>query len=244
MHKYLKGLTFSDLIIYENDHYLVINKPPYISTLNDRNDPLDILKMAKDHHQDAQVCHRLDKETSGCLVIAKHQEAYRHFAIMLEKRQVKKVYRAVINGIHEFDNLSADQPIYSSNSKSRIDFREGKPSLTLISTLETYRAHTLVKCFPVSGRLHQIRVHLAFHEAPICCDPAYAGDFIYLSQLKKNFTLSKNRDEEKPIIQRVALHAHNVAFFDFEGDQNQAVEVEAPYPKDFAVLVKQLRKYA
>ena len=70
MHKYLKGITLKDLLIFENDHYLVINKPPYISTLDDRNDPVDILKLAKEHHADAQVCHRLDKETSGALVIA------------------------------------------------------------------------------------------------------------------------------------------------------------------------------
>lgn len=243
MHKYVKGITFKELILFENENYVVINKPPYISTLEDRNDPVDILKLAKEYHNDAQVCHRLDKETSGILVIAKHPEAYRHFAIMLEKRQVKKVYHAIANGIHEFENLEADQPIYSTNSKARVDFREGKPSLTLISTLETFRHHTLVKCFPVSGRLHQIRVHMAFHKAPIGSDPIYGGDYIYLSQVKKNFNLAKKKEEEKPLITRVALHAYNVAFRDFSTDENKIIEINAPYPKDFAVLVKQLRKY-
>ncbi len=243
MHKYLKGIRFEDIILFENEHYIVVNKPPYISTLEDRNDPVDLLKLAKAYHVDAQVCHRLDKETSGILVIAKHQEAYRHFAIILEKRQVKKVYHAVVNGLHEFDNVEADQPIYSTNSKSRIDFRQGKPSLTLISTLESFKRHTLIKCFPVSGRLHQIRVHLAFHKAHIGCDPVYGGDYIYLSQVKKNFHLSKHTEQEKPLIERVALHAHNIAFHNFEGPENDIVEVHSDYPKDFAVLVKQLRKY-
>ena len=242
MHKYVKGISFQDLIVFENENYLAINKPPYISTLEDRNDPTDILKLAREHFPDAQVCHRLDKETSGILIIARHPEAYRHFAIQLEKRLVKKVYHAVTNGIHEFENLEADQSIYSSNSKSRVDLREGKPALTLISTLETFKYHTLVKCFPVSGRLHQIRVHLAFHKAPICCDPTYGGDYIYLSQLKRNFTLAKSREEENPLIARVALHAHTIAFRDFDAG-DQVIEVEAPYPKDFAVLLKQLRKY-
>lgn len=244
MHKNLRSITFDDLIIFENEHYWVINKPPYISTLEDRNDPVNILMLAKQLNPDAQVCHRIDKETSGALVIAKHNEAYRHFAIMLEKRKVKKVYHAVLNGIHEFENVSADQPIFSSNFKSRVDFREGKPSLTLISTIETYRQHTLVKCFPVSGRLHQIRVHMAFHKAPIACDPLYGGEFIYLSSLKKNFTLSKKVEEEKPIISRVALHAYQVAFFNFGVEEGETIEVIAPYPKDFSVLVKQLEKYA
>lgn len=243
MHKNLKGVSFKDLLLYESDHYLVINKPPYISTLEDRNDPIDILKLAKEYLPEAQVCHRLDKETSGVLVIAKHQEAYRHFAIMLERRKVKKVYHAIVNGIHEFEDFTADQPIFSSNSKSRVDFREGKPSLTLISTVETYRQHTLLKCFPVSGRLHQIRVHLAFHKAPIANDPVYGGDFVYLSQLKKRFNLAKNIEEELPILPRVALHAFNIAFYDFENPEN-IIEIEAPYPKDFGVLVKQLKKFS
>ncbi len=243
MHKSLRGTTLKDLIIFENENYWVINKPPYISTLEDRYDPINILQLAKDESSEAQVCHRLDKETSGALVIAKHNEAYRNFAIMLEKRQVKKVYHAVLNGIHEFKDLSADQPIYSSNMKSRVDFRMGKPSLTLISSLETFKYHTLAKCFPVSGRLHQIRVHMAHHQAPIACDPVYGGDFIYLSHLKKKYNLSKGAEEERPILPRVALHAHNIAFYDLNDTDEDIIEVEAPYPKDFAVLIKQLRKY-
>ncbi len=241
MHKYLKGLTFEDIILHEDEDYIVINKPPYLSTLEDRNDPLNVLQLAKSYHEEAQVCHRLDKETSGILVIAKHQEAYRHFSILLEKRQVKKVYHAVVAGIHEFDNVSADQPIHSTNSKSRIDFREGKPSLTLLSTLETFKHHTLVKCFPVTGRLHQIRVHLAHQRTPIICDPVYGGEYIYLSDLKRNFNLSKDVEQEKPIIPRVALHAHNLAFYTLNSEET--LEISAPYPKDYAVLIKQLRKY-
>ncbi len=242
MHKYIKGLKFEDIILKENDHYVVINKPPYISTLEDRNDPLDILKLAKAYIPEAQVCHRLDKETSGALVIAKHKEAYRHFSILLEKRLVKKVYHAVVDGTHEFKNLEADEPIYSSTSKSKVDFRNGKPSLTLISTMEIFKQNTLLKCFPVSGRLHQIRVHASFHGAPVCGDPDYGGKHIFLSEIKRNYSLGKWK-EEKPLIERVALHAHNVAFQNFDAGEEDNITVEAPYPKDFEVLIKQLRKY-
>ncbi len=242
MHKYIKGLKFEDIILKENDHYIIINKPPYISTLEDRNDPVDILKLARAYHLDAQVCHRIDKETSGVLVIAKHRDAYRHFSVLLEKRRVKKVYHTIVDGLHEFENLTADQPLHSSTNKSRVDPRNGKPSLTLMSTLEIFKRHTLLKCFPVSGRLHQIRVHAAFHEAPVSGDPEYGGQYIYLSQIKRNYSLGKWK-EEKPLIQRVALHAHNIAFQNFEGDEKDVLAIEAPYPKDFAVLLKQLRKY-
>ncbi|MFT6865788.1 MAG: 23S rRNA pseudouridine955/2504/2580 synthase [Cyclobacteriaceae bacterium] len=234
-------IDFKDLILFENPNYIVINKPPYVSTLEDRNDNQNILALAKSYHADAQVCHRLDKETSGALVIAKHPEAYRHFAMSLEKRQVKKIYHAVLNGIHDFKDVEADQPIYSSNSKSRVDFTDGKPSLTLISTLEHFKNTTMVKCFPVSGRLHQIRVHLAFHKAPIACDPIYGGDLIYLSSVKKKFKLAKET-EEQPLIQRVALHAASISFKDFEANTDDIITLDAPYPKDFAVLIIQLRK--
>jgi 23S rRNA pseudouridine955/2504/2580 synthase len=238
----IKGpIRFQDLILFENENYIVINKPPYLSTLEDRNDPDNVLSLAKSYVPDAQVCHRLDKETSGALVVAKHPEAYRHFAISLEKRRVKKIYHAVLNGIHDFQDVEANQPIFSSNSKSRVDHREGKPSMTLISTLEHFKSSTLVKCFPVTGRLHQIRVHLAYLRAPIACDPVYGGDFIFLSSVKKKFKMSKDEDEQ-PLIKRVALHAASIAFKDFGEENEEIVDIDAPYPKDFDVLVKQLRK--
>ncbi len=234
-------IRFQDLILFENDHYIVINKPPFLSTLEDRNDPENVLSLAKAYWEDAQVCHRLDKETSGALAIAKHPEAYRHFSISLEKRRVKKVYHAVLNGIHDFQDIEANQPIHSSNSKSRVDFREGKPSLTLIKTLAHFKSTTLVKCFPVSGRLHQIRVHLAYLHAPIACDPLYGGEPIFLSSVKKKFKMAKD-EEEQPLIKRVALHAYSLSFKDLGEEGEEIVEIEAPYPKDFEVLVKQLRK--
>ena len=238
----IKGpVRFKDLILFENDNYIVINKPPYLSTLEDRNDSYNVLSLAKDYWSEAQVCHRLDKETSGALAIAKHPEAYRHFAISLEKRKVKKIYHALLNGIHDFQNVEANQPIHTGNNKSRIDFREGKASMTLIETLEYFKSTTLVKCFPVTGRLHQIRVHLAYLHAPIACDPAYGGEPIFLSSVKKKFKMAKY-EEEQPLIKRVALHAFSLAFKDLGEEGDAIVEIEAPYPKDFEVLVKQLRK--
>lgn len=239
MHKSIKNLNFKDLIIQQDDDYTIVNKPPYLSSLEDRNDRINLLLLAKEQNSELQICHRLDKETSGIIVFANHPEAYRHFAMQLESREVKKVYHALVHGLHRFENFEANESIYTTASKSRIDYREGKPSLTLISTLEAFKRHTLVKCFPVTGRMHQIRVHLAFHEAPLIHDTFYGGSSAYLSELKRNFN-HKKWEEEKPMIDRVALHSSKIAFKDMSG---QTREVEAGYPKDFSVLLKLLRKF-
>lgn len=239
MHKAPKRIHFQDLIVHQDKDYTLVNKPPYLSSLEDRNTSVNLLKLAKEQNPDAQVCHRLDKETSGIIVIANHNEAYKYFAGLLQNREVKKVYHAVLVGQHKFENFEANEPLYSTSNKSRVDFRDGKPSLTLIETLEIFRKHTLVKCFPVTGRMHQIRAHLAHHEAHLVSDPYYGGEAVYLSKLKKNFN-QKKWEEEKSIIDRVALHAFSITFKDLTGE---VLEIEAPYPKDFGVLVKQLKKY-
>jgi len=234
----MKKTEFKDLILFENDDYLVINKPPYLSTLDDRHEARNILHLAKSHVPDAQVCHRLDKETSGCLIIAKHPAAYRHVAIQFEERKVDKTYHAVAEGIHHFEQTLVDRNIVATNKGIAKISLEGKPALTVFTTLKTYFSHTLVVCKPVTGRLHQIRKHLAYLDAPICGDELYGGKPLYLSSLKRKFNLKKNT-EELPIMQRVALHAYGIQF---EGLDGESVKVTAPYPKDFAVLIKQLEK--
>ncbi|MEM6829259.1 MAG: RNA pseudouridine synthase [Bacteroidota bacterium] len=239
MHKTLRKLTIDDLIVYQDEHFTVINKPPFLSSLEDRNDATNLLELVRKEIPTAQVCHRLDKETSGTIVVANHNDAYKHFASILEKREVKKIYHAVIQGLHRFQNFEADEPLYTTSNKSRVDFKQGKPSLTLVETLELFKKYTFIKCFPVTGRMHQIRAHLAYHEAPILGDRAYGGDFPFLSELKRNFN-QKKWEEEKPIINRVALHAFSITFKSLE---EEIIEVSAPYPKDFQVLIKQLKKF-
>jgi 23S rRNA pseudouridine955/2504/2580 synthase len=234
----MKKIDFKDLILLENKDYLVINKLPYLSTLDDRHEAQNILDLARQYTPDAQVCHRLDKETSGCLVIAKHPEAYRNIAIQFEDRKVNKIYHAVVEGIHEYKNVLVDRNIHATNKGIAKITKEGKPAQTIFNTLGTYFAHSLIECKPITGRLHQIRVHLAHLKSPICGDEMYGGNPLYLSALKRRFNLKKGTDE-LPIMQRVSLHAYAIGF---EGLDGERIEVQAPYPKDFEVLVKQLEK--
>ncbi|MBI1300627.1 MAG: RNA pseudouridine synthase [Alphaproteobacteria bacterium] len=234
----MKKIEFKDLILFENDDYIVVNKPPYLSTLDDRHEAQNMLHLARLYSPDVQVCHRLDKETSGCLVFAKHADAYRHMAIQFENRSVHKIYHAVVDGVHEFRQTRVDRNLLANNKGVSKVSAEGKPALTYFDTLRTYFHHSLIACNPITGRMHQIRVHLAFLGAPICGDELYGGKPLYLSRIKRKFNLKKGTDEE-PIMRRVSLHAFSIGFSLLDGSP---ITVEAPYAKDFGVLIKQLEK--
>lgn len=218
----------------------MLNKPAGVATLNDRNDPNNLLDWVRELVPDAQACHRLDKETSGCIAFAKNPEAYRHLAIQFEKRKVQKVYHAIADGLHEFREERVTLPILQmNNGLVTINRLEGKQAETIFTTLEAYRAHSLIECRPVTGRMHQIRIHLKSLKAPISGDEAYGGKPLFLSEIKRNFNLKKDT-EEQPLIRRVALHAFALAYENVDGS---ALRVEAPYFKDFSVAVKQLSKH-
>ncbi|HNT51035.1 MAG TPA: RNA pseudouridine synthase, partial [Cyclobacteriaceae bacterium] len=182
---------FEDAILYENSDFILINKPPFLSTLEDRQDPVNILTLARAYEPEAQVCHRLDKDTSGVLAIARHPEAYRHLSMQFENREVTKIYHAVVDGIHNFSDQLVDAPILKQNDGTAKISRAGKDAQTYFSTLQAFKAHTLVECRPVTGRMHQIRVHLARLGASITGDSLYGGKPFFVSEVKRGFNLKK-----------------------------------------------------
>jgi RluA family pseudouridine synthase len=227
---------FEDAILFQDDDFILINKPPFISTLEDRNDSQNILSLAREYEADAQVCHRLDKETSGVLAIARNPEAYRHLSMQFENRTVTKIYHAVADGIQNFKDQLVDAPILKQNDGTVKISRSGKEAQTYFTTLQSYKNHTLVQCKPVTGRMHQIRVHLALLKASITGDEMYGGKPFFVSSVKRGFNLKKLTDEE-PLIKRMALHAFSLEFNLLNGSKMTAV---APYPKDFQALIRQL----
>ncbi len=237
----MKFPKFQDLILFENNDIIVVNKPPFLSSLDEREGgDLNLLRLAKSYWDDAQICHRLDKETSGALIIAKNPEAYRFVSIQFEKRQVKKVYHAVIDGTHVFENLLIDLPILNvGKGNVTISRQEGKRAETWFNSLKYFKHYTLVECKPVTGRMHQIRIHLATQRASISGDDLYKGKPVLLSDLKRNYRLGKDQ-EELPIMKRFALHAYEVTF---KINPEEEITVHAPYPKDFETLLKLLEKF-
>jgi len=237
----MKMPKFADLILFENDDMIVVNKPPFISSLDEREGgEINMLRLAKQYSADAQICHRLDKETSGALIFAKNPEAYRNISMQFEHRQVKKVYHAVIEGTHVFEELFINLPILNVGKGTvTISKQDGKPAETWFQSLKYFKHYTLVECRPVTGRMHQIRIHLATQRASIAGDEVYKGKPVLLSALKRKYHLGKDQ-EELPIMKRFALHAYEVTF---KLVDSTPITIHAPYPKDFETLLKLLEKF-
>ncbi|MGZ4099340.1 MAG: RluA family pseudouridine synthase [Bacteroidia bacterium] len=237
----MKFPKFADLILFENDDVIVVNKPPFLSSLDEREGgEINLLRLAKGYWDDAQICHRLDKETSGALIIAKNAEAYRAVSMQFEKRQVKKVYHAIIEGTHVFEKLLVDLPILNVGKGTvSISRQDGKRAETWFQSIKYFKHYTLVECRPVTGRMHQIRIHLATQRASIAGDEMYKGKPVFLSEIKRKYHLGKDQ-EEQPIMKRFALHAYEVSFKLLDGKE---ITIHASYPKDFETLLKLLEKF-
>lgn len=227
----------SDLIQFENQDYIVINKPTSISTLEDRNDDTNILSLFRDVSSEIRVCHRLDKETSGALLLAKNEAAYREAAMMFESRAVDKVYHALVKGKFVDDTIQVDMPLRVAGSgRVKVDQRKGKEATTLFRSKEYISGYTLVEAKPISGRRHQIRVHLAYLNFPICGDSFYGGEPVFLSSIKKNYKLAEGKTE-KPLFDRVALHAYSLKL------ASLGIDVSCDYPKDIDMILNKIKKF-
>jgi RluA family pseudouridine synthase len=237
----VRKFNFKDQIVFENDNYLAISKPAGISSLHERLGLANsVIEQAKKHDQKLQLCHRIDKETSGVLLLSKHAKAYSNAAVAFEKRKVTKVYHAISDGVHSVTDLAIDLPLITTRSgRSAINKLKGKPSKTLVNSIEHFGHFTLMECRPESGRQHQIRIHLASQNASIAADEIYGGKMPFLSRFKRGFTPNK-REVEKPMIERFALHAYSLALQDIDGTE---LKIVADYPKDFGVFIKLLRKF-
>jgi 23S rRNA pseudouridine955/2504/2580 synthase len=237
----VKRFNFKDQIVFESTNYLAINKPPGMSSLHERIGLANsVIEQAKKYDEQLQLCHRLDKETSGVLLLSKHAKAYSHAAQAFEKRMVKKTYHSISQGIHKFKNFTVNLPLVTTRSgRSAVNKQRGKPSQTTFDTLDNFTHFTLISCSPVSGRQHQIRIHLASQNAPIAADEIYGGELPFLSKFKKKFNLKKG-SEEQPMINRFALHAYSLNLRDIDGT---TLDIKADYPKDFRVFLSQLQKF-
>lgn len=226
-------------ILYEDEDLLVINKPAGIivhPTPNNIDNPsiaswfLQKYSFVSNVGEDQLrpgIVHRLDKETSGVLILAKNNLIFNYFKNLFKSRKIKKKYIALVKGEIRKQQGVIDLPLTRSKKspikrKVTIKKDKGKIALTKYKVLKLYNGYTLLEIFPQTGRTHQIRVHLASIGFPV------VGDKIYGKAKKLN----------KLNLPRHFLHAQTISFVLPSGG---LIKVEAPLPEDLKKILQQLK---
>jgi 23S rRNA pseudouridine1911/1915/1917 synthase len=230
-------------IIFENDDFVAVNKPSGLLTIPDREQTEKSLKeYLIDKYKSIFVVHRLDKDTSGLVVFAKNEATHKFLCKIFEDRKVEKFYLGIVIGEPLEKTGIIDAPITDHLTRKGIMtvHRSGKESQTGYEVLDANAKFSLVSFQLFTGRTHQIRVHTKEIGHPLACDPLYGdGKPVLLSSIKKNYKLSKHDDEERPIINRLALHSYKL---NFEDEHGAKMVLCADAPKEFRALMQQLKR--
>ena len=191
-------------IVYEDDDLLVINKPSGMVVHPAAGHYTGTLVNALLYHFNIEskdkirpgIVHRLDKDTSGVMLVAKNEWTHERLSDMISKKDVKRHYLAIVNGLIKHDTGTIDAPIgrdIADRQKMAVTDVNAKDSITHFKVLERYDNNTLIECILETGRTHQIRVHLSYIGYPVNNDPAYGkgkatefGQMLHSKSIKLN----------------------------------------------------------
>jgi 23S rRNA pseudouridine1911/1915/1917 synthase len=229
-------------IVYEDEAVIVLNKPAGLVVHPAAGNPEGTMLNALLHHDSglatvprAGIVHRLDKETTGLLVVARTLEAQKKLVEQLQARQFLREYLAVVNGVLTAGG-TVEAPIgrHPVHRKRMAVVQNGKPAITHYRVEQRYRGHTLVRVTLETGRTHQIRVHMAHIQHPLVGDPVYGG----------RLRLPKGAGDELVTLlrdfKRQALHASKLGFK--HPISGETVSWEQPLPDDMARLIAILQQ--
>lgn len=227
----------SKSILFEDDGLLVINKPPGLAVHGGSGITLGLIETLRQMRPDArhlELVHRLDRDTSGCIMVAKKRSYLRHLQAALREKSagaggITKVYRALVIGdwpkrIHRVDAPLLKTEVAGGERVVRVH-PEGKPSLTEFKLLQRFEGFSLVEARPITGRTHQIRVHAQYAGCVLVGDEKYGNDEV-------------NEVMRAQGIRRLFLHASSLSFYLPESDALTCVD--APLPPDLAIPLSRL----
>ncbi len=243
---------FAVTLLYQDAAVLVVDKPAGLAVVaerrRDRNTVIDVLPaaVAMDPLTGVRprVVHRLDKHTSGALLLARSRPAKQALTQAFVERRIHKEYLALVRGAPREDEQEIDAPIGPDRRHAlcmRVDAARGKEAVTRLFVERRFDGYTLLRAEPLTGRTHQIRVHLAHIGFPVLGDALYGGrPRILLSEIKPGYRAKPGR-AEKPLLERQALHCRLIEFDSPASGARQAVS--APLARDLELLLKQLERY-
>ena len=232
-------------VIYSDDDIIVLNKRSGILIAADRYNPdaprLDLL--AEKEFGKLYAVHRIDKDTYGLIIYARTHEAHKNLSKQFEQRKVHKTYHALVYGHPMWEDLHVDLPLQpdgDARHRTVPSKRFGKPSVTDFHLIGTCGPYSWIEAKPLTGRTHQIRVHLQANNLSIVCDPLYSGNQkpVRLSEIKKKW--NGDESEERPLLSRLALHAYKIELT--HPTTGETVSFTADYQKDMEATRKQLSK--
>jgi len=230
-------------IVFENQSFVAINKPAGLLSIPDREQSQVSLKeMLTQKYGSIFTVHRLDKDTSGLIIFAKTESSHKYLSKLFEGRQIEKYYQGLVHGIPSPPKGTIDAPIAEHGLQKGlyVVHRRGKPSITDYEIIQEHKYFSLLQFQLHTGRTHQIRVHCKNLGHPLACDELYGdGKPVLLSSIKNKFNLGKYVEEERPMLNRLALHSFRLKFTDEDG---KLINMEAELPKDIRALLKQLQK--
>lgn len=221
-------------ILFEDKHILVLNKPAGIAVHGGSGvdyGVIEALRSLRPQQKFLELVHRLDKETSGVLLVAKKRSALRHLHDQLRNKQMQKDYLALVRGEWQSHDRVVKAPLLKITLPSgerivRVN-SEGKPSETHFRIMQRYEGATLVKASPVTGRTHQIRVHCQYVGHPIACDEKYSEQ--------------KFDDSMRALgLNRLFLHAAQLRFIHPETEVT--TEIQAPLDDELQTLLNKLTR--
>ena len=233
-------------VIHEDEVLLAFDKPAGLLIAPDRWDKSRVNLMALVHAKLAPGVanvHRLDADTSGVLLCTKTKAALDIISGQFQAKSAEKIYHAFVTGAPPQEEFTVELALRADErrpGRMRTVKKGGKPCVTRFRVLERFKGYAWLECRPLTGRTHQIRVHLAAAGHPGLNDAFYGNETrLLLSDIKRGY---KGREEERPLIGRLALHASELTVT--HPLTRERITLRAPLPNEFNVALKYLRRFA